>query len=209
MVVHRDASYAYVKSAQEQLRQAEVAFAENTLFYDAKLAMLRSAPGPIDVKMFKHEKAGVPLDTPDSAIGKPVLDVPVPEIKNSLKVNEEELAKMRNERLKASMVLKELIDDTAVQTRKLNGLDEMGNKVKPSLFELREEEEAELQRRTSDEYEYLLPLSVDAMKNADIYRDRYLRLLKDLERVKKSAPEVTSLDIMIAAGHTPPLIFRI
>lgn len=186
MLNYRDVHYVHVKPAQVEWLQASAAFPENTLYYDAELARLRADRNPIDVKEFKQvDQGNVSLDPPGSRYGKAVPEVPVADIKKSLKVYEEDLAKIRKDYRKAGEENLKWIEKTAAETRKINGLDELGNQVRPSLLELREEE-VQIQRQADAEYESLFPQSLEAIKEADNYRERYLELKKKLEQKKKA-----------------------
>jgi hypothetical protein len=179
----RDMVYGPVKLTQATLREAEERFPLNHLWYEKELARLQNDPDPIEVKEIEYEKGVLKLDTPGKLIGKPVLENPVPAIQKSYAMYLEDLKKLQKEADAVTADIRSWVEKTKTITFNLNGLDDDGKKVKKGLYDLLDIESL-AHSQIKYEMEYLQPKWVDALKEAETYRERRKRLEEALLDVK-------------------------
>lgn len=179
----RDMVYYTVKPAQANVREAENQFPVNSLWYDKTLVRLKSDPDPIEVKDIKFTGGVLDLDTPGKAIGKPVLDNPVPLVQKSLATYKDDLKKVLKEADVITAETRTWIEKAKDITFQLNGLDDDAKRVKTGLYDLMIVE-TNAQSKLKFEMDYLQPYWVDALKEAEIYRERRKLLEEALIRVK-------------------------
>lgn len=181
----RDLVYYTVKPAQANLREAEDRFPTNSLWYDSILAEMKSsAADKIEVKEIKYTGGVLDLDTPGKAVGKPVLENPVPGVEKSLALYQEDLKKIFKESDVVTVETRKWVQEAKEITKRLTGLAEDGKRDKTGLYDLLIVETRN-QAQAKFEMDYLQPLWVDALKEAELYRERRERLDDALRRVKK------------------------
>jgi hypothetical protein len=181
----RDLVYGAVKPAQVSLRDAEERFPQNNLYYRAEMKRLKSDPNAIEVMAPKYEGGVLVLDTPGRAIGKPLMDEPVPIIQKSYDEYRKDLAKLHDEADEVRKEVRTWVEKAKDITDQLNGLDAEGAKTRKGLYELLDIE-SQTQSKLKFEMDYLQPIWVDAIKEAEIYRARRVRLELAVERAKQA-----------------------
>jgi hypothetical protein len=178
---------AGAKNAQESLAIAEQDFPRNVLSYQAKLNALRTAPGKIKVEPLKLDK-GVLARTDQRATAGPVYEGVVPGAEKSVAGYFADLKKVQLALDAATAQIKELTEKEKGLTETLNGLkDETGKAVKVGMYELVEKEK-KTQEQVKAETEYLQPLWVRELVDAQLLIARMGRLNQRLEELKGPAP---------------------
>lgn len=178
----------FLKNAQAALTEVEPYLAQNHLWYQRELAKLRSDPNPIEVKEVKYAGGVLVLDPPGKPFGKPEMGAKIDGLDKSQVAYEAELKKLQKN---IDDVLKESADWIAKQkdvTFKLNGKDDTGKVVKTGLYALLDNEK-QAQDQARFEKEYLTPIWVEALKEADVLRQRRLGLEETLARLQKAIPK--------------------
>jgi hypothetical protein len=170
-----------VPRAQDKLLTAQKQFPQNHLFYVAELKRLREGPDPLDVKAVQYDGGVLKLDTP--VIGKPVLAEQV-EVAKSRDGLEVDLASVMKGIEKSSQEIAGWIAKEKDLTFKLTGRDDTDKIGKTGLYTLLEEETKAL-NQARFEKDYLEPLTVRAMQQAQTQRQRKQRLQATLDRILK------------------------
>jgi hypothetical protein len=182
-VVGRDLAVAPVPMVEASLREAELRFAGNHLFYVDELERLRTAQGDIEVKGIRPE--GVPTDTPGKPIGKPLLEVKVDGVSKSyttylqdLKTEQAQLDKVQDE-------IRQWVEKDKQLSLELTGKDETGKKLMHGLYELLDQE-YQTQQRLKEEREYLQPQWATAIEDARRFGVRRSSLEATLAGLEKA-----------------------
>jgi hypothetical protein len=178
---------AVAKSAGDALVAAEQDFPSNVLSYQAKLKELREAPGKIKVVELKLDK-GVLARASKRATAGPVYENVVPGAEKSTAGYFVDLKKIQVAMDAATTEIKDLTEKEKELTENLNGKkDETGKAVKVGMYELLEREK-KTQEQLKAEAEYLQPLWVRELVDAQLLIARMGRLDQRLEELKRPAP---------------------
>jgi hypothetical protein len=166
--------------------------AANHLWYQEKLAELASAPGNIQVLYPKYDKiGGLALD----AAGRPIFDrpatlrTPTGEVKleKSYAVLRNERAKLLKEIDQVQVNIRQWVEKQKELTVKLNGTqDAAGKEILPGLYALLAREN-DIQSRLKEEKNYLEPLWINELVNAQLLLERQASLrvrLAELQAVR-------------------------
>jgi hypothetical protein len=188
----RERMAADLKLARDALTYYEPRLYQNRLWYHEELNRLRSAPKTIQVWGWKIGKDGRPeLDQtqfgqpakgPDvvftNAKGKPVA------VDRSYDTYRAQLAVKHGEVEKVQERIRDLIEKQEKITLKLNGVkDDKGVVVRPGLYVLRDHED-DIQKRVTEETEYLRPLWVRELVDAQLLVERRQLLEERLAELK-------------------------
>jgi hypothetical protein len=194
----RDRTYAHVKPAIDSIRATEPYLANNHLFYLAELRRLHEATDKIEVKRLKD--GGNTLDTPDSSLGKPVMeDKALDSVTKSYTVYQADLAKLIGhvdpETKKVTLgeidaveeQIRKIVSDTKKITAELTGTDEFGDKIGYGLYQLTDLEfkyQAQIKIETDD----IKPNWSKAVEQSRVLRYRRTDLEATLEKLKAPMP---------------------
>lgn len=184
----RDMNYGTIKPAQADVRDSAEAFVQNHLWYREQLVRLKSDPSPmLEIKQIKYAD-GRPVLDPDTALGKPVLEAVVPLLAKSYTGYLEDFKKALADGIEVNKETIMWVESEQEVTRKINGLDEKDKRTRAGLYDLLEDERR-VQASIDFEKDYLRPLLVKSMNEAEIYGERKIRLEQALDRVIKARPK--------------------
>jgi hypothetical protein len=181
----RDLALPALKPAWQALRDAEVRFPQNHLFYEQELARLRSASEPIEVKSVKRA-GGIILDTPGKRIGKPVLEEKVEGIAKSYDSYRADLNKINETIDQEVKEIRAWTDKAQKVTFLLGGKDDTGKLVNNTvgIYGLLEVEK-QAQDQARFEKEYLEPIWASALNQAEVFQTRRAGLEVELDRLRR------------------------
>lgn len=185
-----------LKAVQKEVEDIEQAWPVNHLWYVAELSRLQSAPGKIDIKGVKTDKGETVLN-PNKKLF-PVMDVEAAVqvtlptgnqgriiAEKSYSSYEEDLRKIYAEMETVNAEVIKLIDMQKDLTQKLDGVRDPDTRkeLKPGLYGLLERESQQL-KRLQQEMEYLRPLWVRELVDAQLLLERRISLQKRLGELK-------------------------
>jgi hypothetical protein len=178
---------AGVKEGRVNLARAEDDYAGNVLLYRDKLAELRSADGKIDIRGLKYEKGVLGRKDQQRATSPPVFDEkPLPGLEKSTAGYLKELEDLQARLVAITGEIDNLIKKENELTVNLNGQkDEDGKVVKVGLYELLEREK-KTQEQIRAESDYLQPLWVEELSQAQHLMERMSQLEKRLKELKQN-----------------------
>jgi hypothetical protein len=183
----RERSVLAIEPALATLNETMDRFPKNHLFYLGELDKLRNAEGAIDPKAIKWDKGKIVTDTPGKAIGRPVLEGDIPEVKKSLKTALEEKKKVDEDIAKIGPENKELqkqIDDVTIT---LYGTkDDKGMSVDIGLYEVLEKEKGHQDKIEAEKVD-ITPVYVDAERRLETFLDRLRSMQRTLEAIPTGA----------------------
>jgi len=175
---------AGVVNAAEGLAVAEKDYPHNVLLYRDKLAELRADPGKIKVVELKYDKNGVLVRNAPRATAEPAFETVVPGAEKSSAGYLAELKKVQADLDALTAEIKDLTEKEKELTVNLNGKkDEDGKVVKVGMYELLEKEK-KTQEQVKVESEYLQPLWVRELVDAQLLLARMGRLDQRLAELK-------------------------
>jgi hypothetical protein len=178
---------AGVKSAEASLADAEKDYPRNVLLYRDKLHELQNGEGKIKVVEIKY-KDGVPVRSDKRATAPPEFDPVVPGADKSVAGYFGDLKKVHDEIDKTAKEIKDLTEKQEVLTVNLNGhKDPKGNVDKVGMYKLLEDEKRR-QEQVKEETEYLQPLWVRELVDAQLLLARQGRLDQRIQELKRPAP---------------------
>jgi hypothetical protein len=180
----RDRSLPAIQPSLDTLAETMDRFPKNHLFYVAELEKLRSSADPIDPKAIKWNNGAIVTDTPGKAIGRPVLEGDIPEVKKSLKTVQEEKKKVDDDIEKIAPENKELQKQIDEVTISLYGSkDDKGMTADIGLYEVLEKEK-DHQDKIDAEKRQITPIYTDAERRLEGFLDR----LHSMERTLNAIP---------------------
>ena len=183
----RERSLPAIEPALTTLNETMDRFPKNHLFYMAELDKLRNAEGAIDPKAIKWDKGAIVTDTPGKAIGRPVLEGDIPDVKKSLKAALEEQKKVNDDIEKITPENKELVRQVDEVTISLFGSkDDKGKSVDIGLYEVLEKEK-EHQDKISAEKVDITPIYTDAERRLESFLDRLRSMQRTLDSIPTAA----------------------
>ena len=164
------------------LREAEMRFPQNHLFYVKTLQELREGPGDIEVKALAPD--GIPTDTPGKRYGKPVPDVKVQGLDKSLatyrQLIQTEQAKFKD----IDEAIRDVAKKDAEVSYQLTGKNEAGKRDSPGIIELIDLE-FQSQQLALKEREYVQPQWANIVEQARTFSARRQSLEKTLAPLEK------------------------
>jgi hypothetical protein len=170
-----------VAAARTELAVPQLALPENHFWYNAELARLELAEGEIKVKAIQRNKGRLVLDP--KALGRPVLGEIVPGVVHAAKGYRDELEALRQKVRKGAEKVQELVKQEKALTDQLSkGLDEQ-KKLRPGLNDLLDEE-FRTQEQLKREADFLRPMWVRELVNAQLLVERRQRLETRLAELK-------------------------
>jgi hypothetical protein len=180
---NRDLAFVFVKPALDTLRETEPHLAANHLYFTAKLAELKDANVPIQVKRLAN--AGLKVDTP---LSKPDFDAAVEGVDQSLATYSSQRKKLLEDIDKVESEVRTIATKTKKITGDLTGTDDGNKYVQPGLYQLTDLE-YKTQVQLKVEIDQLKPHWSEAIEHARLYRDRYDGLLATLKKLQAVAPK--------------------
>jgi hypothetical protein len=179
----RERSLPAIQPALDTLTETMDRFPKNHLFYVAELEKLKSASEPIEPKAIKWVKGEIVTDTPGKAIGRPVLEGDIPDVKKSLKTAMEDKKKVDDDIEKLTPEIEALVKQVDAVTISLYGTkDDKGVTDVIGLYEVLDKEK-EHQDKITAEKEYITPIYVDAERRLEGFLDR----LRSMQRTLQAA----------------------
>jgi hypothetical protein len=178
----RAAAVANAKVAEDHLKQYEGKFGANRVYYNREFARLEGAPGQIQVAEVKYNKDGTPALIGGKEWSAPVLDQLVPEATKSYKTYLDELFATAEKMKHVAAQIAKVQGEQKKLTERLNGVHKDGKVVEPGYYDLLENE-AVAQQKLKAEIEYLQPLWVVELYNAQLLRGRRQGLEKRLKEL--------------------------
>lgn len=171
----RAAAVASAKVAEDRLRQYEGQFGKNRVFYNNELARLEGkpegAPEKIVVNEVKYNKDGKPALVQGKEWAGPVLDQLVPDVTKSYQAYLLDLSARAEQMKNVTARITKVQGEQKQLTERLNGVHKGGKVVEPGYYDLLEDE-ALAQTKLKEELEYLQPLWVMELYNAQLLRGR-------------------------------------
>ncbi len=179
---------AGARDGRVNLARAEDDFTQNMVLFRAKLAELQGADGKIAIQPLKIEK-GVLIRKDPRATAPPVFEEkPLPGLDKSTAGYLKEFDDVNSQLVAITGEIDNLINKEKELTTNLNGQkDEDGKVVKVGLYELVEREK-KTQEQIRAESDYLQPLWVQEVADAQFLLDRMSRLDQRLKELKQSSP---------------------
>jgi hypothetical protein len=178
----RAAAVANAKLAEDRLRPYEGQFGANRVYYNRQLQHLESGQGQIQVAEVKYNKDGTPALFQGKEWAPPVLDRLVPEVTKSYKTYLDELFATAEKMKNVAAQIAKVQGEQKKLTERLNGVHKDGKVVEPGYYDLLEDE-AVAQQKLKAEIEYLQPLWVVELYNAQLLRGRRQGLEKRMREL--------------------------
>jgi hypothetical protein len=188
---------ASAKSAEDTLALAQKDFPRNVLLYQSKLKELRSGEGKINVMELKYDNGVLVRDPKSPQVGDPksaratagpVFDPVVPGAEKSALGYYADFKKVQAAIAATSVEIQKLTEKEKEMTVNLIGQkDEDGKLVKAGMYELLEKEK-KTQEQVKEEMEYLQPLWVQGLMDAQKLLARMGGLDQRLIELKRPAP---------------------
>lgn len=198
----------HLERAQRNRDSIQLVFARNHLEYVRKMEELENAKDPVAVQDLKLDDAtGRPALSPagmtvlktngqpekdkdgkdvidtSRRIGKPMFQEPLPDVNKSFAVYNEDLAKVMEKILAKSKEIDDWIKKEKKLTVRMTGKrDEMGKLETPGYYDLLEMELV-AQKRLKSEIDYVQPLWVRELVNAQLLLERRRGLIKRLQEL--------------------------
>jgi hypothetical protein len=180
----RDLVFPTIKPAEDSLREIDMYFGKNHLFYAAELKKLREGDGPIDVKAIPAE--GIPSDKPGKPYGKPVPEQAVEGLSKSLTAYTAELKELLKKDgpvAKIEEAIGKLAEENETISYQLTGKKD-GKKKNHGIYDL-VEEEFQMQQLHKSERDYLQPQWAATVEEARRFSLRYDSLQATLDGLEK------------------------
>jgi hypothetical protein len=179
---------AGARDGRVNLALAEDDYTHNVLLYRAKLAELRGADGKIAIQPLKYVQ-GVLIRKDPRATAPPAFEEkPLPGLDKSTAGYLKELDDLQAQLVAITAEIDNLIKKEKELTVNLNGQkDEDGKVVKVGMYELLEREK-KTQEQIRAESDYLQPLWVEELSQAQFLLDRMGRLDQRLKELSKNNP---------------------
>jgi hypothetical protein len=182
-------SQAEVNDRASELAVAEKDFDGNVHLYRAKLAELYTAKGAIKVQEIGYDKGKLLHNPPDRRTAPPAFGKVMDGIKKSLAEYQKEFNALQKEMDDVTAKINETLKKESELTVNLNGKkDENGKLEKVGLYTLLEKEKM-THDQIKAELDYLQPLWVQELVDAQLLLERTARLEHRIAELKQENPE--------------------
>ncbi len=186
----RRLALARVGPAEKILAELEGKFGPNHLYYAGVMYDLANSKKPLTVAGIKYNNDGRIATQGDKIWSVPLMGQPLPGVNKSYAAYLDELAAKGRAMTKASEALADILGKQEKLTVQLNGVrDKEGKVVEPGLYDLLEEQ-TQVQTKLKGEMDYLQPLWVYELYNAQLLRKRRQGLEKRLAELGEDPSRV-------------------